>query len=200
MIVIIHWFCNHCETFSKVVFHYNSYTMLHLVCTYTWPLTPLLQHYGEIYNCLFFPVTVCTMIVWCVNSWSDVPFSHLCCDFAHHLCCIVFRVDNMHFWYNIYVAQGRWKLLKGGVPLATIYLCGSRSFKQLRNPLKYRRNLSTSFPVIKKRFVATCYPFAVGYYHIGHGMGLIRAINPWWGPPTSISADSSTTVVSICKV
>jgi len=33
------WCCNHCENFSMVVFqHYNSYTVLHLVCTNTWSL------------------------------------------------------------------------------------------------------------------------------------------------------------------
>jgi len=42
-----------------------------------------------------------------------------------------------HYTQGLYVAQGRWKLFKGGVPLATIYLCNSWSFKQLRNPLKH---------------------------------------------------------------
>lgn len=76
MIVIIHWFCNHCEAFSMVVFHYNSYTMLHLVCTYIWSLTPLLQHYGEIYNCLFFQVIVCIMCD--VLILGQMFLSHTC--------------------------------------------------------------------------------------------------------------------------
>lgn len=129
------------------------------------------------YTTACFPCSMCDVLIL-----GQMFLSHtLPCDFAHYLCCTEFRVDSMHFWYNIfiynstasglkwsehyislitqglYVAQGRWKLLKGGVPLVTVYLCGSLSFKQLRNPLKYRRNLSTSFPVIKKGFVATCH-------------------------------------------
>ena len=45
---------------------------------------------------------------------------------------------------GLQVAQGRWKLLKGDVPSATISLCSSQSFKQLQNPLKCRKKIISS--------------------------------------------------------